>query len=61
MRRRLPDICTALLFVLPLIMFLPQTVGGKTLIPAENLYQYLPFSTTASKSNAPAIPHNHLV
>ncbi|TVR20250.1 MAG: hypothetical protein EA396_10900 [Anaerolineaceae bacterium] len=50
----------ALLLLLPLILFLPQTLGGKTLIPSENLYQYPPFSTYAAVVGAPP-PHNALV
>src|SRR5688572_25299222 len=62
MRRRLPDICIVLLFfVLPLIFFFQQTLGGKTLIPTENLYQYLPFSTYREVVQAPDVPHNHLL
>jgi hypothetical protein len=44
----------ALLFLLPLIAFWPQTVGGRTLLPAENLYQYIPY-----RADFP--PHNHLL
>jgi O-antigen/teichoic acid export membrane protein len=62
MRRRLPDIfIIALLFLLPLVMFWMQTVGGRTLIPAENLYQYEPYASYRDEAGAPAIPHNHLV
>lgn len=62
MRRRLPDIAIiALLFVLPLIMFWQQTMGGRTLLPTENLYQYEPYATYREVVQAPAVPHNHLV
>ncbi len=61
-RRRLPDILIiALLFVLPLIMFWQQTVGGYTLLPTENLYQFEPFATYREVAKAPAVPHNALV
>src|SRR5688500_3083729 len=61
MRRRLPDfLIIALLFALPLIMFWAQTVGGKTLLPTENLFQFEPFATYAEVAKAPA-PHNKLV
>jgi O-antigen/teichoic acid export membrane protein len=50
-----------LLFIPPLIMFWGQTVGGKTLIPTENLYQYEPYATYREDVGAPAIPHNGLV
>lgn len=62
MRRRLPDILiVGLLFALPLILFARQTIGGRTLLPAENLYQYEPYTTYREVVNAPAVPHNHLL
>ncbi|MBZ0282834.1 MAG: oligosaccharide flippase family protein [Anaerolineae bacterium] len=62
MRRRLPDLLIlVLLFVLPLILFWPQTLGGRTLLPTENLYQYEPFATYREVVKAPAIPHNALL
>jgi O-antigen/teichoic acid export membrane protein len=50
-----------LLFLLPLILFFPQTLGGKTLIPSENLYQYAPFSAYREAVNAPEQVHNGLL
>jgi O-antigen/teichoic acid export membrane protein len=62
LRRRLPDILIILaLFLLPLVMFWQQTVGGRTLLPTENLYQYEPFATYREVAKAPAIPHNALL
>lgn len=62
MHRRLSDlIIGGLLFLLPLILFWPQTIGGKTLIPTENLYQYEPYATYADQVGAPETPHNHLL
>jgi O-antigen/teichoic acid export membrane protein len=61
-RRALPEIAIAmLLLVLPLLAFLPQTLGGRTLVPAENLYQYEPYYTYRDEAGAPNQPHNHLV
>ncbi|HSS99414.1 MAG TPA: hypothetical protein VLK33_20405, partial [Terriglobales bacterium] len=62
MRRRLtPDLLIILLlFALPLIMFWQQTVGGKTLLPTENLFQYEPFATYKEVAKAPP-PQNKLV
>ena len=61
-RNRLPDIAIIiLLFALPLTMFWQQTLGGKTLLPTENLYQYEPHRTFQEVVNAPEIPHNHLL
>ncbi len=62
MRRRLPDLLIiVLLFVLPLLMFWGQTAGGKTLIPADNLYQFQPFAAYRDQVGAPTIPQNDLV
>ena len=62
MRQRLPDIIIiTLLFLLPLGFFFQQTLGGKTLIPTENLYQYEPYRTYADVVAAPRPPQNHLV
>ncbi|MEM6283717.1 MAG: hypothetical protein AAF787_16115 [Chloroflexota bacterium] len=61
-RNNAPDVLIGiLLFVLPLMIFFPQTLGGRTLIPAENLYQFEPYITYREVVGAPEIPHNHLV
>jgi O-antigen/teichoic acid export membrane protein len=60
-RRRIPDLLIiALLFVLPLIMFWQQTIGGRTLLPTENIFQFVPFATYKEVVGAPE-PHNRLV
>src|SRR5215475_2451829 len=62
MRRRLPDILIFLLLLVPpLLMFWQQTVGGKTLIPADNLYQFQPYAAYRDQVGAPAVPYNALV
>src|SRR5688572_2758975 len=62
MRRFRSDLAMiALLFLLPLVMFWPQTLGGRTLLPTENLYQYEPYATYREVVGAPDVPHNHLV
>ncbi len=62
MRRRIPDLLiAALLLALPLALFWPQTVGGRTLLPAENLYQYQPYAAYREVVQAPALPHNALL
>ena len=62
MRRFRSDLAIiALLFLLPLVMFWPQTLGGRTLLPTENLYQYEPYATYREVVRAPEVPHNHLV
>jgi O-antigen/teichoic acid export membrane protein len=61
MRRFSPDLAAlALLFLLPLIVFWQQTLGGRTLLPTENLYQYEPYATYAEVVKAPP-PHNPLL
>ena len=62
MRRYSRDLLIfALLFLLPLVMFWPQTVGGRTLLPAENLYQYLPYAAYRAELGVPEVPHNALL
>jgi len=59
--RRHDLLIIGLLFLLPLLLFWPQTIGGRTLIPTENLYQFEPYATYREVVNAPALPHNMLV
>lgn len=62
MRKYGPDLLIiALLFVLPLVFFAPVTLGGQTLLPADNLYQWEPFRTYQEVVSAPAVPHNALL
>jgi O-antigen/teichoic acid export membrane protein len=62
LRELAPDILIiSLLFLLPLGFFYQQTLGGRTLIPSENLYQYEPYASYAEVVQAPTVPHNHLV
>ncbi|MEP6987708.1 MAG: hypothetical protein ABI970_19050, partial [Chloroflexota bacterium] len=61
-RRHTPDFAViALLFILPLILFWQQTVGGRTLLPTENLYQYEPFASYREVVKAPEVPYNALL
>ena len=60
-RRVAPDLClVSSLLILPLLMFHQQTLGDRTLLPSENLYQYPPYSAYREVVNAPP-PHNHLL
>ena len=62
LRRVLPDLSLiALLLVCPLLMFHQQTLGDRTLLPTENLYQFLPQAAYREVVGAPDIPHNHLI
>lgn len=62
LRRFAPDLRILLLLALPpLLLFWQQTLGGRTLLPADNLYQYEPWAGLREEVGAPAIPHNALV
>lgn len=62
LHRILPDsLLIGWLLLLPLVMFHQQTLGDRTLLPTENLYQYLPHAAYRDVVNAPDIPHNHLL
>ncbi len=61
-RNLTPDtLIIALLFFLPLITFWPQTLGGRTLLPADNLYTFAPYATYAEPVGVPSPPDNALV
>ncbi len=54
-----PDILIALvLFILPLMTFWPQTLGGSTLLPADSLYQHAPYAAYREQVGAPAVADN---
>jgi O-antigen/teichoic acid export membrane protein len=61
-KRLLPDLgAVALLCLLPLLFFAPVTLGGRTLLPADNLYQYEPWASYRAAQGVPAVPHNALL
>ncbi len=66
MSRRQPSaaapmaLAIGLLFLLPLLLFAPHTLGGRTLIPAENLYQFEPWHSEREALGASSV-HNHLI
>ncbi len=61
LRRATPDIALiCLLLLMPLLLFHQQTLGDRTLLPAENLFQYPPYAAYREVAKAPA-PHNHLL
>ena len=61
-RRILPDLCLITFMLLcPLLMFHQQTLGDRTLLPTENIYQFLPHAVYREVVGAPAVPHNHLI
>ena len=56
-----PDLLVLAIFLLlPLLLFWPVTLGDKTLIPADNLFQWAPWSHYAEAYNA-TTPHNELL
>ncbi|MHB8752446.1 MAG: oligosaccharide flippase family protein, partial [Aggregatilineales bacterium] len=62
LRRLLPDaLITFGLFALPLIILWQVTLGGKTLLPADNLYQYPPWTAYRAQLGVPDVPHNALL
>ncbi len=62
MRRWLPEIGVVLLFfILPMILFWPVTLGGKTIVPADNLYQYEPWASARESMGVADIPQNALL
>jgi O-antigen/teichoic acid export membrane protein len=49
-----------ILLALPLALFWETTLGGKTLIPADNLYQWEPWASYADEMGV-GVPHNELL
>lgn len=60
LRRYATPLCVLALLAAPFLLFFPVTVGGLTLLPADNVFQYEPF---ASLSGALGVgrPQNHLL
>jgi O-antigen/teichoic acid export membrane protein len=61
LKRALPDLLiAAFLLIIPLIVFFPQTVGGRTLLPVDNLFQFEPYASLAADYGIEQ-PHNGLI
>lgn len=61
-RKRFPDLGgITLLLLLPLILYWPVTLGSKTLLPVDNLYQWEPYRSFAAQQGVPLPPHNTLL
>jgi O-antigen/teichoic acid export membrane protein len=58
--RKLDAAICLLLLLLPLLWFFPQTLGGKTLLPADNLYEFEPWASARSALGV-GTPHNGLI
>ncbi|MCI0708764.1 MAG: hypothetical protein L0154_01245 [Chloroflexi bacterium] len=62
MRRLLPDAIIIFgLLLLAIIFFAPATLGGRTLIPADNLFQGEPYASVREAVGVPDVPHNALI
>ena len=48
------------LFLLPLILFAPVTLGSRTLLPADNLFAFEPYRSAAAELDV-GKPHNALL
>ena len=60
-RRILPALVAALvLLLLPLLLFAPVALGGRTLIPADALYLFEPYRSAADELGV-GVPHNPLL
>ena len=57
---RLDILCILALLLLPLLWFAPQVLGGKTLLPADNLYTFNPWQSFAAQQGV-GVPHNGLI
>lgn len=60
LRCRRDAIALALLLALPLGLFWTVTIGGETLLPADNLYQWEPWASYATQLGV-GTPHNELL
>ncbi|MBN1312560.1 MAG: hypothetical protein JXB30_14185, partial [Anaerolineae bacterium] len=60
LRQTLPDILISFfLLIVPMVFFFQQTIGGRTLLPTENLFQYEPYRSLAAEYGV-GQPHNTL-
>jgi O-antigen/teichoic acid export membrane protein len=60
-RRRLDLLILAGLLLLPLLLFWPVTLGGRTLLPADNLVTSEPWRSAVAAHGWPATPYNGLL
>jgi O-antigen/teichoic acid export membrane protein len=62
LRRYQPDVLLALgLSLLPLAFFWQVTLGDRTLLPADNLFQFQPWAAHREALGVPEVPHNALL
>ena len=56
-----PDVLIALAFlILPLLLYSGVTVGSRTILPADNLFQWPPWRESGAEFGA-EVPHNALI
>ncbi|HVO43123.1 MAG TPA: oligosaccharide flippase family protein, partial [Aggregatilineales bacterium] len=61
-QRLAPDAAIGIgLFLIPLAFFWQVTIGNRTLLPADNIYQYEPWASYRQDLGVPAVPHNSLL
>ncbi len=53
--------CLLILLILPLSLFWPVALGSKTLLPADNLFQWEPYRAYAADNGVSLPPHNELL
>ena len=58
--RRIDVLIALFLLLLPLLWFAPQVLGGKTLLPADNLFAFEPWKSFAAEQGV-GVPHNLLI
>ena len=61
-KKWLPDLgVLPVLLVMPLTLFWSVTVGDRTLLPVDNLYQWEPYRSFAGEQGVSLPPHNELL
>ena len=60
LRRYATPLCVLALMLAPFLLFWPVTIGGLTLLPVDNVFQYEPFRASAAALGVGA-PQNHLL
>ncbi|NDJ36561.1 MAG: YfhO family protein, partial [Chloroflexi bacterium] len=62
LKKLLPDaVLVVVLLVVPLGFFAQQTLGGRTMLPVDNLYQFEPYASMAGEVGVDLPPHNALI
>jgi O-antigen/teichoic acid export membrane protein len=59
-RYRADLLAASIFLMLAVLLFWPQTFGGKTLLPADNLFEWQPWQSFAAEQGV-GVPHNSLL